>query len=435
MSSQTQTAPERVDETSAGALRFSKWRLGNGLEIILAPDENARAVAYTTWFRVGSRNENEPQGETGLAHLFEHLMFTQTESAQADGDFDRQMEAAGGSSNAMTDVDFTAYVNVVPPGELALAARLEADRMQNLALKPEQIETERGVVMEERLSAVEDSVDGTLDEILSQAAYKTHPYRWPVIGYMDHIKNVPQTAITRFYRTHYSPNNAVVIVTGKFNAESALRTIADRYGHLTATHTPIPSPVTEQAPVAAARKTIEWPVPADRLAIAVGAPSLAHPDRAAFEVMDAILSVGPGSRLHRALVVDSEVASSADCQANPTRENGLYIFWVQMREGHKASEAEAQINSIIGDLANNPVSDAELARAKNRLAMDFWLSLANSEGRAEQLGIFEIATGSYRNMLHRDAQIQKVSAADVQRVARLYLLQRPQVVAVATPKQ
>lgn len=430
----TDATPTRLDEASAGALRFTKWKLPNGLQILLAPDPNARAVAYTTWYRVGSRHEDEPAGETGLAHLFEHLMFTQTESAEGDGDFDRQMESSGGSSNAMTDVDFTAYVNVLPPSALPLAAALEADRMQHLALKPEQIETERQVVIEERLSVVEDNVDGTLDEILIRQAYEEHPYRWPVIGHMDHIKKVPQAAITRFYRTHYAPNNAVIIVAGKFDEHAALETIADRYGALKPSEVPTPPPVHEHAPVRGSRHEIEWPVPADRLALAVGAPALGHPDRAAFEVMDAILSVGPGSRLHRALVVDGEIAASAECQANPSRENGLYVFWVQMREGHAAAEAEAHINRLIRQLAETPVPEAELERAKNRLAMDFWVGLAASEGRAEQLGIFEIATGSYRNLFARAEQYNLVTAADVQRVARTYLLERPQVVAVAKPK-
>jgi zinc protease len=160
-----------VASASLGALTATKWRLPNGLEVVLVPDPHATSVSYTTWFRVGSRNENERAGETGLAHLFEHLMFTQTKTMAAD-EFDRVIEAAGGNSNAMTYYDFTAYVDDLPPQELALAARLESDRMTNLDLRKRQIDTERDVVVEERLSAVEDSVDGTMDELLFKQAFK-----------------------------------------------------------------------------------------------------------------------------------------------------------------------------------------------------------------------------------------------------------------------
>jgi len=426
-------APTQIDFAVLGDLQFSKWRLANGLEVILAPDPQAKALAYTTWFRVGSRNEDEPAGETGLAHLFEHLMFTQTAGDNEEGDFDRQMESAGGACNAMTDVDFTAYINVVPPTELELAVKLESDRMHNLALSPEQIENERQVVIEERLSTVEDSVDGRLDELVSAAAYKTHPYRWPVIGYMDHIKKVSQAAVQRFYRTHYAPNNAVVIVSGKFDTQSAMKTIVAHYGDLKPAELHVPAAVTEQAPTAAHRATIEWPVPADKFAMALGAPSLGHPDRPAFDVLDAIVSMGPGGRLNRALVVEGELASSADCQIGPTRENGLYVFWVQMRQGHSAAQGEAVIQKIIHDLATKPVPPDELMRAKNKLEMDFWVGLSGSEGRAEQLGMFEIGSGSFKTLFSRALQYANVTASDVMRVANTYLVSRPAVIAVATP--
>lgn len=428
----TDFTPLRIDEANLGALRLSKWRFPNGLEVVLAPDENARAVAYTTWFRVGSSDENEAQGETGLAHLFEHLMFTQTEGAE-EGDFDRRMEAAGGSSNAMTDVDFTAYVNIIPSKALALAASLEADRMQHLALRPEQIETERQVVIEERLATTEDNVDGTLDELVLGASFREHPYRWPVIGHMEHIKKVPQAAVHAFYRRHYGPNNAVLVIAGKFDEAMALDTVAVHYGRLTSVEVPPRPEVKEQGPVVKARKTIPWPVPADRLALAVGAPSMGHPDRPAFEVMEALLSGGPGSRLNRALVVEGELASSAECQAHATRASNLLVFWVQLRPGKAAAQAEARIEALIEDLAATPVSPPELERAKNRLAMDFWSGLASSEGRAEQLGLFEVATGSYRNLMTRAEAYGGVTAADIQRVAHEYLRKRPRVVAVAVP--
>src|SRR5882672_7758531 len=167
-----------VARAPLGALSASKWRLDNGLTAVLLPDPSATSISYTTWFRVGSRDEDEAAGQTGLAHLFEHLMFTQTKGQPA-GAFDRTIEAVGGNSNAMTYYDFTAYIDNVPPGALARVAALEADRMLNLALDERQVTNERDVVIEERLGSVEDSIDGSLDEQLYKQAFRKHPYRWP----------------------------------------------------------------------------------------------------------------------------------------------------------------------------------------------------------------------------------------------------------------
>ena len=212
--------------------------------MILLPDPQATSVSYTTWFRVGSRNEDPAAGETGLAHLFEHLMFTQTKNAPAD-EFDRTMEMAGGSANAMTYYDFTAYADDLPPGELPLAVRLEADRMMNLDLRKSQVDTERDVVVEERLSSVEDSVDGTLDELMYQQAFKTHPYRWPVIGRMSDIKAITRDKAVAFYKRHYAPNNAVLVIAGKLDQPATLALVAEAYGGLAPSTVP---PVADAPP-------------------------------------------------------------------------------------------------------------------------------------------------------------------------------------------
>ncbi|MEO5768670.1 MAG: pitrilysin family protein, partial [Polyangia bacterium] len=171
-----------------GSLTVRKWRLENGLEIITVPDPGARSVSYLTVYRVGSRDENAAAGETGLAHLFEHLMFTGTERGKTGGNFDEQIEGMGGSSNAQTYYDFTSYIDEVPPDGLDRAIRLEAERMVNLDLAAKQVTNERDVVIEERLGTVEDSVDGMLDEMVWQQAFHAHPYRWPIIGLMADIK-------------------------------------------------------------------------------------------------------------------------------------------------------------------------------------------------------------------------------------------------------
>jgi zinc protease len=423
-----------VSESALGPLTVRKWRLGNGLEIILLPDSAATSVAFMTWFRVGSRHEDAAAGETGLAHLFEHLMFTQTTSAKAPGEFDRNMEEAGANTNAMTYYDFTAYIDEVPPEATSIAVRMEADRMVNLALSDEQVHTERDVVAEERLGSVEDSVDGTIDEVMYGQAFHTHPYRFPVIGRMVDIKAVTRDKATNFYRTYYAPNNAVLVVAGRFDSDQMMSEIAEHYGDIPASeHLPKDTIAPERAPAQPLRHEFERPVAADRLAIGFPGPALGGSDRAAFEVLDEILTGGPSARLYRRLVSQGQIASSVDGSAASTRDPALYTLWIQMRRGHRAEEAEAIVAEELGALAKTPVTTADLDKAKNRIETAFWRVLASSEGKASQLGEFDVVTGDYRKLFSRADEIRAVSAEDVRRAAAEYLT-GPRAVIVARPK-
>ncbi|HVV15876.1 MAG TPA: pitrilysin family protein [Polyangia bacterium] len=426
--------PTEIARAPLGTLSVSKWRLDNGLEVVLLPDPQATAVSYTTWFRVGSRNEDAAAGETGLAHLFEHLMFMQTKNAPPNA-FDTEMEAVGGSSNAMTYYDFTAYVDDVPPAEVGTAVRLEADRMVNLDLRKKQVENERDVVAEERLSSVEDNVDGTLDELMYQQAFKKHPYRWPVIGLMKDIKAFTQANAVAFYRKYYAPNNAVVVVAGRIDEAATLKLIADAYGPLAPSDKlPSGAAAPERAPAAEVRTTVTRPVPADRLVIGFPAPALGAGDRAAYEVVNEILAGGPSSRLNRALLVDRQWASSVHGDIAPTRDPGLYAIWIQMMKGHTAAEAERLVMDAVADLAARPLPAAELGKAAARLETQFWQQLASSHGRAETVGAFEIAAGGFQRLLERGAEYARLTPADVQRAAATYLAGGARSVVVARPE-
>ncbi len=425
--------PREIARGPLGSLSASKWLFDNGLTVILMPDASATSISYNTWFRVGSRDEDEAAGQTGLAHLFEHLMFTQTRG-QAAGAFDREIEAIGGNANAMTYYDFTAYVDNIPPGELARVARLEADRMVNLALDKRQVANERDVVAEERLGSVDDSVDGSLDEMMYKQAFRNHPYRWPIIGWMKDIKAVTEAKATAFYRRFYAPDNAVVVIAGKIDEAATLDTLARSYGALSpaAAAAARPIAVPEHAPAREVRATLVRPVPADRMVVGYPAPGLADPDRAAYELVNELLLGGPSSRLYRRLVVEREMASSARGDVAPTRDPGLYGIWVQLTKGHTAAEAEAIIVDEIAGLSRAPIPAAELAKAKLRLETAFWRELTSSHGRADLLGQFEIACGDFRRLFQRADEYARVSAADVRAVAAHYLSGARSVV-VATP--
>lgn len=427
-------AVEHLETIAFGpALAVERFRFKNGLELLFCADHSAPVIAYHTWFRVGSRHEHE--GKTGLAHLFEHLMFTQTKNSEPNA-FDNKMDAVGGSNNAMTYYDFTAYVDDVPPAELGVAIGLESDRMVNLDLRKKQVETERDVVAEERLSSVEDNVDGILDELMYKQAFKTHPYRWPVIGSMKDIKAMTQETAIAFYKKYYAPNNAVLVVAGKIEETPTLAAIAAAYGNIPPSKKlPADTIKPERAPAAEVRTTIERPVPADKLVIGFPAPALGAPDRAAYEVMNELLAGGASSRLNRALVVERQWASSVHGDIAPTRDPGLYAIWIQLMKGHTAEEAERLVVAAVEELAAHPVSDAELGKAAARMETEFWKQLGSSHGRAETIGAFEIATGDFRTLLARGAEYPRVSAADVQNAAATYLATGARSVVVARPVQ
>jgi zinc protease len=427
--------PTEIARAPLGTLTVSKWRLDNGLEVVLLPDPRATSVSYMTWFRVGSRNEDEAAGETGLAHLFEHLMFTQTRNAEANA-FDNKMDAVGGSSNAMTYYDFTAYVDDIPATELGTAIGLEADRMINLELRKKQVENERDVVAEERLASVEDNVDGTLDELMYKQAFKNHPYRWPVIGSMKDIKAITQERASAFYKKYYAPNNAVVVVAGKIEEAPTLAAIAAGYGGIPASkNLPVDGAKPERAPQSTVRTVLNRPVPADRLVIGFPAPALGAPDRAAYEVMNELLAGGPSARLTRTLVVDKQWASSVHGDIAPTRDPGLYAIWIQMTKGHSADEAERLVVETAADLAAHPVGAAELGKAAARMETQFWQQLGSSHGRTETIGAFEIAAGDFRALLARGTEYARVTPADVQKAAATYLGTGARSVVVAQPSR
>lgn len=416
----------------AGGLTARMFRLANGLQVILVRDSSAPVFAYQTWFAVGSRHERE--GITGIAHLFEHLMFNQTEH-HPPGELDRLIESAGGDTNAATWVDWTFYRDNLPRAELALAVELEADRMAHLTLGETQVESEREVVANERRFRVEDDVDGFLSEELYKLAFAVHPYHWPTIGWMRDIESITIDDCRAFYRTYYAPNNATVVLVGDVEEEAALGLIERCYGPIPAQTIPPDRAQPEPEQESERRATYAKPVTADKLRIGYKAPPLGHPDYAALEVTSEILFGGNSSRLHRRLVVDGEIAASTHAAPAPFRDPGLYEISVGLQRGHGAAEAEAIVYEEIARLAAQPLEPHELDTARTRLLTHFWRELRPQAGKAEALGHYQTTTGDYRKLFAVADGFRAVTAADVERIARTYLLPARRTVVVATPQR
>lgn len=408
-----------------------RYRLDNGLGVITAVDRQAPIVALQTWFRVGSRNERP--GATGMAHLFEHLMFGQTETLPP-GQFDRLVERTGGESNAATWVDWTYYKLSLPARDLALGIQLESERMQRLVLEHDPVESERDVVTNERRERVEDDVDGWLDEQLMAHAFTIHPYRWPTIGWMEDIRALALPEIREFYRTWYAPNNATIVCVGDFDDAALRDLVVQHYGHIPAAS--LPTQPHNVEPEQTRERVVRAPKPiaTDRLLVGYKAPGQDDPDWAALEIVSTLLAGCPSSRLYRRLVIEQEAASSIDAQLTPFRDPSLLRLAVTTARGHSAPEVIASIDDEIAVLVRNPPSAAEVGKAKALAETDFWNALADVDGKAEALGHYETTLGDFRRLATLADRLSAVTIDDVARAIATYLVATRRTVVIAEPE-
>jgi zinc protease len=411
-------------------LAIEKHQLSNGLVVLLLRDPAAPVVAYQTWYRVGSSHERP--GKTGLAHLFEHLMFNQTANLAA-GEFDRRMEAVGGETNAATWVDWTYYRDSVPAAQLELAITLEADRMAHLTLTEKQLESEREVVASERRMRVDDDVEGFLSEELFRHVFTTHPYHWPTIGWMDDIMGFTTTDCRDFYATYYAPNNATLVICGDLDVDATLALVEKHYGKIPAAK--LPGATLGVEPPQAVERRASWkkPVPADRAVFAWRAPAQGHPDWLPLQLASEVLLGGPSSRLYRRLVVESETASSVSGMLMPVAQPGLFEIFTSMVRGKTAADAEAIIDEEIERLIRDSLSPAELAKCKNRYETGFWSELETADGKAEALGHYETVLGDYRGLFTAAARVETLTVEDVRSAAATYLKKEARTIVIAEP--
>ena len=408
-----------------------RYRLANGLGLITVVDHRAPIVALQTWFRVGSRHERP--GATGMAHLFEHLMFGQTEQLPP-GEFDRLVERTGGESNAATWVDWTYYRLSLPARDLPLGVRLEAERMQHLVLETGPVESERDVVTNERRERVEDDVDGWLDEQLMAHAFTTHPYRWPTIGWMEDIRALSLPDIRAFYRTWYAPNNATIVCIGDFEEPALLDLIASHYGAIPPAVLPTVTRAVEPEQTRERVLRAPKPIATDRLLVGYKAPGQDEPDWAVLEIVSTLLAGCPSARLYRRLVIEREMASSVDAQLTPFADPSLLRLSVTAARGHTADEILAVIDEELRLMATTPPSAAEVEKAKAIAETDFWTSLVDIDGKAEALGHYEIALGDFRKVNTIAERLAQVTADDVARVVRTYLVPERRTIVIAEPE-
>ncbi len=396
-------------------LRIERYRLDNGLELLVLPDPSAAIVSYHSWFRVGSRDETA--GKTGQAHLLEHLMFIATERF-AEGEFDRLVEKAGGESNAATWVDWTYYYENLPSSELPLAIELEAERMHRLVLAGKRVASEKEVVLSERRDRVEDDIDGAVSEALYASAFgRGHPYGWPTIGWKRDIEAFSARDCASFYRRHYAPDRATIVVAGDVDASAVARRIARAYGTIPPSRVervdvPVPRALRAQ------ERVLRLSTPTEKIALAWRAPRFIEADHAAAVVLSQLLTGGRSARLYRDLVEDEELATEVRASVSPFEHHALFDLWVSAREGVSIDRVSTRLERAIQRLVDEPVRASELEKVKNRLELGFLAALETIPGKAEQIGFSATVAGDPSHSFQRLEEYRRTTPADVSRVAK-----------------
>lgn len=400
-------------------LKVYRSQLKNGLKLLILPDSTSPTFAFHTWFNVGSRDEH-PQ-KTGLAHLFEHMMFKQTKNLK-DGEFDQILSRAGVQGlNAFTGWDYTAYIQELPKDKLELIIRLESDRMKNLIVDEKAYRTEIEVVQNERRFRNENSPEGTMYQALFEMAFKKHSYRWPIIGYQEHLNAMSVEDALEFYQTYYSPKHATIIIAGDVDVERTRNLIEKYYGEYENNKTPDQLVEIHKEPEQKRprRKIIRLPMQVEKLMMGFPIGGVSVSETPKLEVLEAILTLGHSSRLERALV-ETGIASSVGSGALHAKDPTLFLFSANMQINKKAAVAGQVILKELQKLRTQKVSEKELQRAKNMVKFAFYNRLSSNSSRARFIGKYEITMGSFEAGLELYQAIDQVTAEDILEVANRY---------------
>jgi len=409
-----------------------KYRLDNGLTIIVWEDHQAPVASYQTWFKVGSADE-EP-GKTGMAHLFEHLMFKETSNIP-EGEFDRMLESVGVNTNAATWADWTYYRENLPAAQLDLVMRLEADRMENMVLSSSQLETEREVVLNERLLRVDNDPEGRASEILYDLHFANHPYGHPTIGWMEDIRAISLEDCIAFYRHYYSPSNAAVVVVGDVDTSMVLELAARYYGHLE----PQPRPALPTASMARRKgehvELLRQPVTTTALALLYDAPAADAPGAQACQVLVEMLANMESAPLRRRLVEEEELATDLGAWHLGFRLDGCLEFQLNLAPGADWRDAVAIVDEECDRLVASLPDTSLVERGRNRRELGFLRSNFAVGSRANGLGHFETTVGDFSRFFDSARLIAETGPEDIRNAAGQTLVSDARTVVVSIPAE
>lgn len=417
-----------VAQTTVAPMAIKQRKLANGLQVVTLQDNSSPSVAVNVWYTVGSKDD--PQGRSGFAHMFEHMMFKSTRNMKSEM-FDRLTEDVGGFNNASTYDDFTNYFEVVPSNYLETLLWAEADRMINLEVSDENFLSERKVVQEEYRQRILTNPYGRLfGQYMENLSFTTHPYKRPGIGNLEELEAATPADANRFYKTFYRPDNAILIVVGNFDQVQIDAWINKYFNRISNPAGSVPR-VTAKEPerTKEMRYTKTAPnVPFPAVMITYLAPDSKSPDVAALKVAETIMAGGESSRLYQSLVYKQQISQQAGFSSDIRVDRGLLYLLSIMSEGHTAAEGEKALLAELKKMQNAPVTAKELAKAKNQLISQAYQEREQNDGKAFAIGSAWIYQGD-ANAVNTDIQkLQAVTIADVQRVMKKYFTDSNRVV-------
>jgi zinc protease len=400
---------------------YRERRLGNGLQVITVENRSSPTVSVQVWYHVGSRDD--PAGRSGFAHLFEHMMFKSTTNLRAE-QFDRLTEDVGGANNASTGDDVTEYHEVVPSNHLETLLWAEAERMMNLKVDEANFKSERAVVEEEYRQRVLASPYGRLFNAFSSASYLEHPYKRPGIGSIEDLEASTLSDVVDFHVRHYRPDNATLVVAGDFDQKQLDAWIDKYFAPVPKPAAPLPRFDASEPPWQADRvaKVTGPQVPLPAVALSWLAPPVTSPDNAALQVAAAVLASGESSRLNQSLVYRQRVATQAGFNADLRAGPGLLIAYAIAAGGKSPADVGAALLAEVTRLATTPPSAAELAKVKTQLVTQAFTSRQTPLGLASAIAEAAVMEGDAGRVNTDLDDLQRVSATDVQRVMRRYVV-------------
>jgi zinc protease len=416
----------------AGKIQFTDTKLKNGLRVIVSEDHSAPIFAIAVQYNVGSRDERP--GRTGFAHLFEHMMFKGSENV-GPGEHPYLMFMYGGSMNGTTDKERTLYFEVLPANQLDLALFLEADRMRSLAITKDNLDNQRNAVQEERRLRLDNQPYGKTFEMLEELAFDNPAYEHSVIGSMKDLEAATVEDVAAFFKMYYAPNNAIIGIVGDVDTKATIEKMRKYFEGIPSQPAPPPVDITEPPQKEERRATIEDALARlPRLDMVYKVPPGSSPDAEALSVLSTVLSSGRSSRLYENIVRKQQLSTGVFAGAGQSRGPNLFTFGGTPLPGKTLAELEAAIEAEIEKVKTGPIEDWEMQKARNQARSSFINSIGSALSRAVSLSHNALFYNDPNRINTRADAIAKVTAADVQRVAKQYLVKTSRTVIHTVPK-
>jgi len=396
-----------------------KTVLSNGLTVLTKQLPDKPVVATVLWYRVGSRNEE--LGQTGKSHFLEHMLFKGTERYKK-GDIDLITQANGGTNNAFTWLDFTAYYFTFAADRWTVALEIESDRMRNTTFAEDEFNAEKKVVEEELRIGLDGPWEALENEVWA-AAFRQHPYHWPTVGWLDDLEAATAADMKEYYEKWYHPRNGTLVIAGDFQKEETLQKIEELFGRIPPGPQAKPLRITEPPQHGEKRLVVKKQTPVERLLIGYHAPSVAHPDSYPLKVAEVLLSTGKSSRLYQRLIESDHSVTKVDASYHDHIDPCLFYFQAELKPGIQLEVVERAIYDEIGRLIKGDISSADLEKAKRQIEASLVLSCEEPLQQAVLLGQYETIAfddgipADSRGYHYLDSLVERVREVTIEQVA------------------